>query len=585
MSEPAESPRASRLRAGAAEIGDEGQSHFVPHPLRVEGSRKIAASQVRARVGLAMLAACLVYGVIVVRLAQFGFTAPGSAISQLQDKSILARRPNLVDRNGVILATDINTASLYAEPRRIVEVDETIEQLSEILPDLDTKETWNRLKSNAGFVWLKRELTPTQQTRILALGLPGIGFRPETRRFYPKGETAAHIIGHVNIDNDGIAGIEKRIDDQGLRALRRAGMTAGKELEPVNLSIDIRIQHFLRDELAKGIDRFHAIAAAGVILDVDTGEVVAMVSLPDYDPNRPVDALQPDRLNRVTGGAYEMGSTFKTFTTAMALDSGKVRISDSFDASQPLRIAGYTIQDFHGKNRVLTVPEIYIYSSNIGTARMADAVGIEGHREFLHRMGMLDRLDFDLPEIAVPSEPSQWKKIHSVTISFGHGATTTVMQTAAAAAALVNGGRLIPPTLFPRNEEEAAKVARQVVQASTSEAMRQLMRLNVTNGSGRRAEVPGYRVGGKTGTAEKVIDGRYSSDSRFNAFLAAFPVDAPRYVVLVTLDEPKPEKEGMGATAAVNTAVVVGEVIRRSAPLLGVAPMFDDLPSTLLISH
>jgi cell division protein FtsI (penicillin-binding protein 3) len=250
-----------------------------------------------------------------------------------------------------------------------------------------------------------------------------------------------------------------------------------------------------------------------------------------------------------------------------------------------LRIAGYTIQDFHGKNRVLTVPEIYIYSSNIGTARMADAVGIEGHREFLHRMGMLDRLDFDLPEIAVPSEPAQWKKIHSVTISFGHGATTTVMQTAAAAAALVNGGRLIPPTLFPRNEEEAAKVARQVVQASTSEAMRQLMRLNVTNGSGRRAEVPGYRVGGKTGTAEKVIDGRYSSDSRFNAFLAAFPVDAPRYVVLVTLDEPKPEKEGMGATAAVNTAVVVGEVIRRSAPLLGVAPMFDDLPSTLLISH
>jgi cell division protein FtsI (penicillin-binding protein 3) len=280
-----------------------------------------------------------------------------------------------------------------------------------------------------------------------------------------------------------------------------------------------------------------------------------------------------------------MGSTFKTFTTAMALDSGKVGLGDSFDASQPLRIAGYTIQDFHGKKRVLSVPEIYIYSSNIGTARMADAVGIEGHREFLHRIGLLDRIEFELPEMAAPSEPGEWKKIHSVTISFGHGATTTMLQTAVAAAALVNGGQLIAPTLLPRSRETAQLLARNVVKPATSLAMRRLMRLNVTDGSGKRAEVAGYRVGGKTGTAEKVIEGKYSSDKRFNAFLAAFPIDAPRYIVLVTLDEPKPEAEGLGATAAVNAAVIVGEVIRRSAPLLGVAPKFDEMPAALLISR
>ncbi len=572
-------------RDGEARDDTDGESYYVAQPLRVDGSRKIAASQVRARVGLAIIAVGLVYGLIVLRLVQFGFTAPGAEIAQNQDRTILARRPDLVDRNGVILATDINTASLYAEPRRIVDPDETIERLSALLPDLDTKETWNRLKSNAGFVWLKRELTPAQQAKILALGLPGIGFRPETRRFYPKGETAAHIIGHVNIDNEGIAGIEKHIDDQGLRALRRAGLTAGKELEPVRLSIDVRVQHFLRDELAKGIDRFHAIAASGVILDVDSGEVLAMTSLPDYDPNRPVDALKPDRLNRVTGGAYEMGSTFKTFTIAMALDSGKVKLTDSFDASQPIRIAGFTIEDFHGKRRRLSVPEVFIYSSNIGAAKMAEAIGIEGHREFLHRLGLLDKMAFDLPEIAAPSEPGEWKQINSVTIAFGHGATTTVLQTAAAAAALVNGGHLIPPTLFPRDLETAQKLAKTVVKPGTSLAMRELMRLNVTSGSGKRAEVAGYRVGGKTGTAEKVVDGRYSTDKRFNAFLAAFPIDAPRYVVLVTIDEPKPEKEGAGATAAVNAAVIVGEVIRRSAPLLGIAPLYDQEAAPLLISR
>jgi cell division protein FtsI (penicillin-binding protein 3) len=565
---------------------DRAETGYFASELRLDGQRKLAAHQARSRIVMAMAAVVLAYGVIAGRLAWFGFQEPGALPPPgPADQAITARRPDLLDRNGLILATDINTASLYAEPRRVFDADDTVERLRKVLPDLHAGDTWNKLKSKAGFVWLKRELTPVQQTKILSLGIPGIGFRQETRRFYPKGETASHIVGHVNIDNDGIAGIEKYLDDRGLRDLRRSGLGGGKAPEPVRLSIDLRVQHFVRDALEKGMDRYRAVAAGGVVLDVETGEILAMASLPDYDPNRPVDALKKDRLNRMSAGTFEMGSTFKVFTTAMALDSGKVGMKDTFDATRAIQIGGHRIEDFHGKKRVLSVPEVFIYSSNIGAAKMADAVGIEGHREFLHRIGLLDRMAFELPEIAAPSEPAEWKKIHSVTIAFGHGVTTTPLQTAVAAAALMNGGLLIPPTLLPRSREQAAALARVVVQPQTSAAMRHLMRLNVEEGSGRQAEVEGYRVGGKTGTAEKVVRGRYSAEKRFNAFLAAFPIDAPRYVVLVVIDEPKPEKDGGGATAGANAAVMVGDIIRRSAPLLGVEPAFDAPGAPVLVSR
>jgi cell division protein FtsI (penicillin-binding protein 3) len=310
-----------------------------------------------------------------------------------------------------------------------------------------------------------------------------------------------------------------------------------------------------------------------------------MVSLPDYDPNKPVHALDKDRLNRMSGGVYEMGSTFKTFTTAMALDSGKVTLEDRFDASRPINIAGFSITDFHGKKRVLTVPEVFIYSSNIGTAKMADVVGVEAHRAFLKRLGLLDKLNFELPEIAVPVEPKEWKKISSITISYGHGLTTTPLQTAVAAAALMNGGKLIPPTLLVRSREQADALARQVVTKKTSDQMRYLMQLNVQSGSGKRAEVEGYHVGGKTGTAEKVVGGRYSSDKRFNAFLAAFPIDEPQYVVLVIIDEPKPEQGQGAATAGLNAAPMVSNIIRRAAAVLGVEPTFDTDMAPVLASQ
>lgn len=569
--------------AGAFE---ESGGTFMASQLRFQGAGMAALNQSRSRIVLAMLVVVCVYLVIAGRLVYFGIIDTDSTAAQIKaDATISARRPDLVDRNGVTLATDINTASLFAEPKRIVDVDEAVEQLASVLPDLDVENAHRRLTSKAGFVWLKRELTPAQQAQILQLGIPGIGFRRETRRFYPKGSIASHIVGHVNIDNNGIAGIEKHVDDLGLRELRDAGLTTGKPMEPVRLSIDLRVQHFVRDELEKGMERYQAIAAGGIVLDANTGEVLAMVSLPDYDPNRPVDALDKDRLNRMSAGLFEMGSTFKTFTTAMALDSGKVSLDDKFDASRPLRIAGFTINDFHGKKRVLSVPEVFIYSSNIGTAKMADVVGVEGHKEFLHRIGLLDKVPFELPEVAAPVEPAEWKKINSVTISYGHGVTTTPLQTAVAAAALLNGGKLIAPTLFVRSREEADRIAKQVVRKETSDAMRYLMKLNVEEGSGKRAGVEGFRVGGKTGTAEKVVGKRYSSEKRFNAFLAAFPIDDPRYVVLVIIDEPKPEQGKGAATAGLNAAPMVSNIVRRSAAILGVKPIFEDGAIPVLVSR
>jgi cell division protein FtsI (penicillin-binding protein 3) len=282
-------------------------------------------------------------------------------------------------------------------------------------------------------------------------------------------------------------------------------------------------------------------------------------------------------MNRASVGVYEMGSTFKGFTVALALDSGAAQVTDSFDATHGLTVGRFTISDFHGKHRWLTVPEIFIYSSNVGAARMALALGNQGQHDYFERFGLLDELHTELPEAGAPIVPTMpWPKVTTVTMAFGHGISVSPLQTAVAGAALVNGGFYIKPTFLPRTLEEAASIARPVLSARTSETMRHLFRLNVLKGSGRRAAVEGYSVGGKTGTAEKVENGRYTSSKRRNAFLAAFPMDAPKYLVLVVLDEPKPEASGRGATAGSNTAPTVGNIVRRIAPMLGVEPKAVD---------
>jgi cell division protein FtsI (penicillin-binding protein 3) len=310
--------------------------------------------------------------------------------------------------------------------------------------------------------------------------------------------------------------------------------------------------------------------------------------MPDFDPNNPaetIDRKTKSDMNRVSGGVFEMGSTFKAFTSAMALDSGKVHMNDTFDARRPLYIGGFTIHDFHATRRILSVTDVFVHSSNIGSAKMADAVGIDGHREFLTRLGLLTRLNTELPETATPSQPKVWKKITSMTVAFGHGVSTTPLQTAVAAAALMNGGKLIQPTFLPRSVEQADENAVLVLKPQTVENMRTLFRANVLDGSGKRADTPGLFVGGKTGTAEKVVNGRYSSAVRFNAFVAAFPINDPKYIVLTIIDEPKVPHQGCGVTAGCNAGIMAGEIIRRAAPLLGVKPRFGIDGTALLESY
>ncbi|SDN02536.1 cell division protein FtsI (penicillin-binding protein 3) [Ensifer sp. YR511] len=539
-------------------------------------------NQARQRVGILIAGFAAVFLTVSARLVQYGLAKPVDTASIDRKVHAAASRPDIIDRNGELLATDLNMVSLYAEPRKIVDADEVVEKLATVIPNLDWRDTHRKLRSGTAFQWLRRQLNPKQQADILALGIPGIGFRPEKRRFYPGGATASHVLGHVNVDNQGLQGMERYIDQQGLADLRAAGMTSNTPLEPVRLSIDIRVQNIVREAVARAMNTYQAEAAGAVVLDVETGEVIAMASVPDYDPNQPSRTL-PDGtvdkeyekgwFNRMSNATFEMGSTFKSFTLAMGLDAGKINLNSVVDATRPIRMGGFTIKDFRGKHRPLTIPEVFQYSSNIGTAAVADMVGIPGHQEFLTKLGLLSKMETELPGVATPTQPRTWKKINSVTISFGHGVATTPLQTAIAAAALMNGGKLVPPTFLPRSHDEARLVSQKVLKDTTSADMRYLYNWNGVKGSGRNAQVQGFHVGGKTGTADKVINGRYANDINFNAFVAAFPMDKPKYIVLSIIDAPRTGEHG-GRTAASTAAPMIKAIIGRAGPLLGVEPYF-----------
>jgi cell division protein FtsI (penicillin-binding protein 3) len=546
----------------------------------------------KRRLGLIMASVAAVYLVTGARLIQYGKATP-EITSSLAAIPPPASRPNILDRNGRLLATDINMVSLYAEPVRIVDADEVVEKLATVIPDLDWSATHRKLQTKSNFQWLKRQLTPRQQADILALGIPGIGFRPEKSRFYPGGPTASHILGHVNVDNRGLAGMERYIDRLGLADLMAAGMTGNAPLEPVRLSIDLRVQSIVREVIQKAMHSYQAEAAGAVVLDAHTGEVLAMASVPDYNPNQPSRTLADGSIdkeyeqgwfNRMSNATFEMGSTIKSFTIAMGLDSGKINLDSIVDASRPIRMGGFTIKDFHGRGRPLTVLEVFRYSSNIATVKIADMVGIEKHRAFLTKLGLLSRLQTELPEIAIPTQPRQWKKINSATISYGHGMATTPLQTAVAAAALLNGGKLVQPTFLARERGEAPPASTQVLDERTSMHMRFLFDWNGKTGSGRSADVPGFHVGGKTGTADKVVNGRYASDLNFNAFLGGFPMHDPRYVVLSIIDAPLTGESGR-RLAAFTAAPMIKEIVNRAAPLLGVEPRFGKDDSMLLVGY
>ncbi|NYZ15714.1 penicillin-binding protein 2 [Azospirillum sp. RWY-5-1] len=473
-------------------------------------------------------------------------------------------RADITDRNGNLLATSLATASLYADPKLVIDPKEAARKLVAVLPELDLKDLTEKLSSGKRFIWIKRNLTPKQHFQVFRLGIPGVYFEREERRFYPTSNLTSHVVGFTGVDNNGLAGMEQGADKR-LRTDPR----------PLQLSLDLRLQHILRKELAAATEEFRALGAAGMIYDVRNGEVLAMVSLPDFDPHDPTGLDENTLFNRNTLGVYEMGSTFKIFNSAMALDSGKVRLADSFDASHSIQIGRFTISDYHGKNRWLTVPEIFQYSSNIGSVRMALQVGVQAQKAFMTKMGFMRPTAIELPENGWPLVPNPWREINAMTISFGHGISVSPMHTIAAAAGMINGGIIHPPTILKR-DPDAEVPGERVISDQTSRMMRKLFRLVVTDGSAKSAEVKGYVVGGKTGTADKQKGRSYSTNARLSSFVGAFPMHDPRYIVFVMVDEPKATAKTFGyATGGWVAAPAVSRVIRQIGPLLNV-PVYDE---------
>jgi cell division protein FtsI (penicillin-binding protein 3) len=525
-------------------------------------------SERRITLAISVFAACFaLVGARLVGLAIIG--GDGNLRVAAIDSAAPIQRPDIVDRNGQVMATDIGTASLYADGRSIIDPAETARQLATVLPELDVADMTAKLASGRAFMWIQRDLAPRQQYAVHYLGLPGLDFRNERKRVYPNGKTGASVLGMVDIDNNGTAGIERYMD----RVLARQDAFGAPRFDrnrTVMLSIDLKAQHALTDELEKGMAEFKAMAAVGIIMDVHTGEVVAMTSLPDYDPNDPMAAPETARFNRATLGVYEMGSVFKAVTLAAALDSGKVGLDGRFDASQPMQVARFKIHDFHAQNRWLSVPEVFVHSSNIGTAKIALQLGGDVHREYLRRFGMLTQPQIELPEAGSPLTPARWTELSTITTSYGHGIAVTPLQVVSAVATIVNGGFKVEPTFLRRNE---AQLGARVISTEVSQTMRGLLRMVVAEGTGRKADVPGYPVMGKTGTAEKAENGGYARNKLITSFISAFPANDPRYAMIVMFDEPKATKDTFGyATAGWNAAPVTARVVARVAPLLGLRP-------------
>lgn len=479
-------------------------------------------------------------------------------------------RGDITDRQGVLLATNLVTASLFADPRAINDPDLAARRIARVLPDLSEAELRRKLDSGKSFVWLKRNLTPKQQQQINGLGVPGVGFQREARRVYPQGVLAAHVLGYTDIDRHGIAGVEKYFDDSLLGA-------KGKSLA---LSIDLRVQHALRDEMDRAVSEYRALGGAGIVIDVNTGEIIALVSLPDFDPNAPTGTPADTLFNRATLGVYELGSVFKIFNTAMGLDAGVTDLNGGYDATHPIKVSRFEIHDDHAKKRWLSVPEIFMYSSNIGSAKLAVDAGMQRQRGFLSRIGLLNRLPVELPESGQPLYPAPWREINVMTVAFGHGIAITPLHLASGVAAVVNGGMYYPPTVIRRSADQPVPGQR-IMSAENSDKMRRLLRLVVTEGTGKKAAVDGYLVGGKTGTAEKIGNHGYRKKALISSFVGAFPMHAPRYVVLAILDEPRPTAATFGyATGGWVAAPAVRNIITRVAPVLGVDPIDESAEPT-----
>ncbi|MEQ9504675.1 MAG: penicillin-binding protein 2 [Hyphomonas sp.] len=521
----------------------------------------------RDRTRLAGLVLCGFFVVMAGRggyLALSGAPQASAAILTAQNQP-KALRAAIVDRNGELLATSVEISSLTVNPSLIWDPDDVYAGLVGMFPELAGDELKNKLSDpSRQFEWVKRGLTPRQREAVMELGVEGLGFRTETRRAYPLGELAGHVLGQVNVDGKGIAGIERTYNDK---------LLSGDE--PVRLTLDIEAQTALEAELAAAADDYEMEGAAAILMDTQTGEVLAMASWPAFDPNRASDipAKDPSRLNRAIGAVYELGSVFKPLTLAAALDAGAVRPDQAFDISQPIKLGKFEITDTHTFAPRADLTEIIVESSNIGTVHVARELGLRRQKQFLTEAGLLDKAVIELPGSERPLQPPHFDETAAATVSYGHGLATSPLAFLAAFSALGNGGEMVAPTLVMGAKPKVEP--KRLMSAITAETITRMMRESVLRGSGQSADVAGYRVAGKTGTGEKSIIGGYDKNANVSSFAAVFPADGPQYALIVTLDNPK-ARAGRGATAAGSAAPVAGRIIERVAPIFGVTPRFDD---------
>ena len=542
------------------------------------------AERARGRLVVLALFFGLAFATVGLRMAAMATAGPPPARGAAPE-AIAAERADIVDRHGRLLATNMATVSLYAQPPQMVDPARTARELARILPELDAAKLERRFTDGRRFVWIKRTLSPEQRQAVHELGEPGLLFGPREMRLYPNGRLAAHVLGGASFGREGVSAAEvvgvagvERHQDARLRDPARAG-------EPLRLSIDLTVQAAVEEVLGGGMRLMNAKGASAVLMDAATGEIVAMASLPDFDPNRrPAPLTKGDQgdsplFNRALQGVYELGSVFKVFAVAQALELGLVRPGTLVDTKGPIRQNGFTIRDFRNYGPHLPVTDVIVKSSNIGTARLALAIGGERQAAFLASLGLTDATPVELVEAARarPMTPTRWPEITQMTVSYGHGIAVSPVHLAAAYASVLNGGRAVRPTLLAR---EAPEPGPRVVSERVSAAMRGMLRQVVQRGTASFGEVPGYAVGGKTGTADKPKPrGGYYEDRVVATFASVFPVEDPAYVLVVTLDEPEERGgEEPRRTAGWTAVPVAAEIVRRAAPLLGLEPDWAAAP-------
>jgi cell division protein FtsI (penicillin-binding protein 3) len=543
------------------------------HPRRARTPIAVAAGQnpIRRRTLLTLAALLACFVAIAAQLLRLGLRAEVDIHFNVAEPIGQSwSRPDIVDRHGQLLATDVASHSLYADPQLVLDLDEVVEKVTAVLGGLDRAEVRRALADRTRrFAWIARGLTPRQAQLIHDLGLPGLAFRTELKRVYPLGSLAGHLLGTVNVDNKGLAGLERWLDELGkVEAVQGPDRS---EKPALRLSLDVGVQHALSEELQDAVRRYSANGAAGLVLDLTGGEILAAASLPSADPARPADWLDLRSADKLMAGSFELGSVFKTLTVAMALETGVADLDTLYDVRRPLTIGVHTITDLHPSARPLSVREIFLHSSNVGAGLIALEIGADRQRQLLGRLGLLEPVRTELGLSAAPQLPKHWGRIETVTISYGHGIAVAPLQLAAAMAAAITGTQLTPTFLAGGPRPEAKPLLAQ----ATSARIREILRLNVTSplGTGRKADAEGYRVGGKTGTAEMPGRGGYQARAVISSFIGAFPMDRPNYLTLVMLFEPEPVAGlAPGITAGLNAAPTTARIVHRIAPLLGVLP-------------